>query len=71
MWLDLLRQNANSDLIVLLIGNKCDLKVLREIKKEEGYNYAERQQIAFVETSALDNTNVDVAFERIIKGKIN
>lgn len=51
----------------MLVGNKTDLHKLREVKKEEAAEYAEKKQIAFIETSALISQNVDQAFEQIIK----
>ncbi len=54
--------------MILLVGNKTDLKDRREVKKEEAALYADQHQIAFIETSALDCSNVDIAFERIING---
>jgi Ras-related protein Rab-11A len=43
----------------MLVGNKTDLKKLREVKKEDAATYAEQNKLAFIETSALDSTNVD------------
>jgi GTPase SAR1 family protein len=51
----------------LLVGNKTDLKDKREVKREEAAAYAAEHHLAFLETSALDCTNVDLAFERIIQ----
>jgi Ras-related protein Rab-11A len=51
------------------VGNKTDLKDKREVKKEEAASFADQRHLAFIETSAFDATNVDVAFERIINGK--
>jgi GTPase SAR1 family protein len=51
------------------VGNKTDLKDKREVKKEEAATYADSHSLAFIETSALDCSNVDLAFERIISGK--
>jgi len=35
-WLDDMRDNAYSKMIILLIGNKTDLSMEREVTKEEG-----------------------------------
>ena len=51
-----------------MVGNKTDLKDKREVKKEEAAAYADQHHLAFIETSALDCTNVDIAFDRIING---
>ncbi len=65
-WLKTLKQQADNNIIILLVGNKTDLRDKREVKKEEAAAYAAEHQLAFIETSALDCTNVDIAFERII-----
>ena len=54
---------------LMLIGNKTDLAKMREVQTEDAANYAEREQMALLECSALDSTNVNAAFELIIKGK--
>ena len=50
----------------MLIGNKSDLKHLRAVKYEEALRFAEMQGISFIETSAYNSQNVDVAFMQII-----
>ncbi len=68
-WLKQLQQFADQNIVILLVGNKTDLKDKREVKKEEAASFADQRHLAFIETSAFDATNVDVAFERIINGK--
>lgn len=51
----------------MLVGNKCDLESTRNISVEEGKALAEEQGLFFMETSALDSTNVRTAFELVIK----
>mmetsp|Transcript_8176 Transcript_8176/g.12052 ORF Transcript_8176/g.12052 Transcript_8176/m.12052 type:complete len:219 (-) Transcript_8176:31-687(-) len=65
-WLKELKDYAESQIVVMLVGNKSDLKHLRAVKTEEGAAYAKKHGIAFIETSALESTNVDLAFERIL-----
>ena len=50
----------------MLVGNKCDLKHLRNVPTDEARNYAEKHTLSFIETSALDGTNVDDAFKNIL-----
>lgn len=57
-------------MVVMLVGNKSDLNKIREVKKEEAIEYAEKKGLAFIETSALVSTNVEQAFEGIIHCKI-
>ena len=54
---------------LMLIGNKSDLTTQREVSTEDASVYAEREQMVNVETSALNASNVNLAFESIIKGK--
>lgn len=58
-WLQELHQYAENGIVVMLVGNKTDLHKLREVRKEEAAEYAEKKQIAFIETSALISQNVD------------
>lgn len=60
---------AHSDTTVarMLVGNKCDLESIRDVTVEEGKSLAESEGLFFMETSALDATNVKTAFEIVIK----
>lgn len=51
----------------MLVGNKCDLQNIREVSVDEGKALAESEGLFFMETSALDSTNVKKAFEIVIK----
>lgn len=51
----------------MLVGNKCDLENIREVSVEEGKSVAEAEGLFFMETSALDSTNVKQAFEVVIR----
>ncbi|GKA03162.1 Ras-related protein RabA5c-like protein [Tanacetum coccineum] len=51
----------------MLVGNKCDLDNIRVVSVEDGKNLAEKNGLFFMETSALDSTNVKTAFEMVIK----
>ncbi|KAI9298753.1 rab11 protein [Neoconidiobolus thromboides FSU 785] len=65
-WLKELRDHAEPNIVILLVGNKCDLRHLRSVSAEEGKQYASENGLSFIETSALDATNVDVAFKEIL-----
>lgn len=66
-WLSEFRENSDSGAAVLVVGNKCDLQVERAVATKEGLEFCERNQLAFIEASALANENVGIAFERILK----
>ncbi|KAL0366697.1 UNVERIFIED_CONTAM: Ras-related protein RABA5b [Sesamum radiatum] len=51
----------------MLVGNKCDLENIRDVSVEEGKSLAESEGLFFMETSALDSTNVKKAFEIVIR----
>eukprot|EP00246_Nothoceros_aenigmaticus_P007723 TRINITY_DN21744_c0_g1_i1.p1 TRINITY_DN21744_c0_g1~~TRINITY_DN21744_c0_g1_i1.p1 ORF type:complete len:227 (+),score=50.25 TRINITY_DN21744_c0_g1_i1:23-682(+) len=65
-WLKELRDHADSNIVIMLVGNKSDLKHLRGVTTEEASSFAEREGLSFVETSALESTNVEKAFQRIL-----
>lgn len=67
-WFEELRNNAESNIVVMLVGNKSDLKPLRAVSQEEATAFAEKHGIAFIETSALDSSNVELAFHKVITG---
>ncbi|XP_065850956.1 ras-related protein RABA6a-like [Euphorbia lathyris] len=65
-WLKELREFGNSDMVVILVGNKSDLSNSRETSEEEGKKYAEMEGLCFTETSAMENLNVEEAFLEMI-----
>ncbi|KAK4377130.1 hypothetical protein RND71_003426 [Anisodus tanguticus] len=62
-WLKELMDHADSNIVIMLIGNKTDLKHLRAVATEDAQSYAEREGLSFIETSALEATNVEKAFQ--------
>lgn len=61
-WLEDARQHSNSNMVIMLIGNKSDLESRREVKKEEGEAFAREHGLVFMETSARTAANVEEAF---------
>ncbi|OZC12499.1 Ras family protein [Onchocerca flexuosa] len=61
-WLEDARQHSNSNMVIMLIGNKSDLEARREVKKEEGEAFAREHGLIFMETSAKTAANVEEAF---------
>ncbi|KAL7201157.1 hypothetical protein ACSBR1_032961 [Camellia fascicularis] len=66
-WLDELKIHCDTTVARMLVGNKCDLENIREVSIEEGKNLAVEEGLFFIETSALDSTNVTAAFEIVIR----
>ncbi|KAK3127303.1 hypothetical protein QOZ80_7AG0571160 [Eleusine coracana subsp. coracana] len=65
-WLKELRDHADSNIVVMLIGNKIDLRHLRSVAVEDAASFAESEGLFFIETSALDATNVEKAFQTVL-----
>jgi Ras-related protein Rab-11A len=87
-WLKELRDHADSNIVIMLVGNKSDLKHLRAVPTEEAKVFAcsfllclesptfsymavylAENGLSFIETSALDASNVESAFQNILTGK--
>lgn len=67
-WLRELRDHADQNIVIMLVGNKSDLRHLRAVPTDEAKAFAERNGLSFIETSALDSTNVETAFQNILTG---
>ncbi|KAJ4833301.1 Ras- protein RABA2a [Turnera subulata] len=65
-WLRELRDHADSNIVIMMAGNKSDLNHLRAVAEEDGQGLAEREGLSFLETSALEATNVEKAFQTIL-----
>ncbi|PWA45070.1 RAB11G [Artemisia annua] len=66
-WLEELKTHSDTTVARMLVGNKCDLNNIRAVSIEDGKNLAEKEGLFFMETSALDSTNVKTAFEMVIR----
>ncbi|KAJ4306850.1 Rab GTPase ypt31 [Collariella sp. IMI 366227] len=58
--------HADSNIVIMLVGNKTDQRHLRAVPTEDGKNFASENGLSFIETSALEATNVDLAFQNIL-----
>lgn len=87
-WLKELRDHADSNIVIMLVGNKSDLRHLRAVPTEEAKQFASKaatyqnekekkdrltpnpgeNNLSFIETSALDASNVELAFQNILTG---
>merc|ERR1719326_553733 len=60
-WLMDARQNAQPNMVIILIGNKNDLEH-REVSFDEGAWFARQNGLFFLEASAKTGNNVEAAF---------
>lgn len=65
-WLKELRDHTEHNIVVMLVGNKSDLRHLRAVSTEDAQTFAEREGLYFIETSALESTNVENAFKQVL-----
>ncbi|GLT77981.1 hypothetical protein SLA2020_495330 [Shorea laevis] len=66
-WLDELKTHSDTTVARMLVGNKCDLENIRSVSVEEGKSLAEAEGLFFMETSALDSTNVKKALRLLFE----
>jgi Ras-related protein Rab-1A len=61
-WLHEIDRYASESVNKLLVGNKSDLNDKRKISVDQGKDLAASLNIDFIETSAKESTNVELAF---------
>uniref|UniRef100_A0A1D1ZKA7 Ras-related protein Rab11D n=1 Tax=Anthurium amnicola TaxID=1678845 RepID=A0A1D1ZKA7_9ARAE len=70
-WLEELRSHADKNLVIMLIGNKNDLEDSRAVPTEDAKEFAQKEGLFFLETSALQATNVETAFLTVLTEVFN
>ena len=61
-WLNEIKKNTSKNIVKVLIGNKIDLNDKRVISFDEAKEFADNNNMKYIETSAKTATNVDQAF---------
>ncbi|EFA09081.1 ras-related protein Rab6 [Tribolium castaneum] len=69
-WINDVRMERGDSVIVFLVGNKVDLKDLRQVSIEEGEQKAKELNVTFVETSAKVGLNIKQLFKRITESLV-
>ncbi|QRV99694.1 RAB6B, member RAS oncogene family [Ceratobasidium sp. AG-Ba] len=64
-WIDDVRSERGTDVIIVLVGNKADLSDKRQVTLEEATQKANELNIMFMETSAKAGHNVKALFKKI------
>ena len=64
-WINEAKEN-NDKLKTILIGNKLDLKDERIVTIDVAKQFAEKNNLKYIETSAKDGTNINESFQAII-----
>merc|ERR1712134_215400 len=64
-WIDDVRTERGTDVIIVLVGNKTDLADKRQVSIDEGERKAKELNVMFIETSAKTGYNVKQLFRRV------
>ncbi|KAL6753226.1 small rab-related GTPase [Haematococcus lacustris] len=64
-WIQEVRAERGSDVIIFLVGNKTDLAEKRQVSIEEGDAKARELSVFFIETSAKAGLNIKALFRKI------
>jgi len=64
-WIDDVRTERGTDVVMMLVGNKTDLADKRQVSVEEGDARAKEHDIMFIETSAKAGFNIKALFRKV------
>ncbi|KAJ8680005.1 hypothetical protein QAD02_015792, partial [Eretmocerus hayati] len=66
-WLGEIREYAQDDVVIMLLGNKSDCTSERVIRRDDGQRLANEYKVPFMETSAKTGLNVELAFHAVAR----
>ncbi|KAJ7989876.1 hypothetical protein DPEC_G00309020 [Dallia pectoralis] len=66
-WLTEIHEYAQQDAVLMLLGNKADATQERVVKREDGERLAREFGVPYMETSAKNGLNVELAFTAVAK----
>ena len=65
-WMKEVKEEANSTISFILVGNKCDLDESKiAVNREEVKDFSSENDIEYIETSAKEAKNIDKVFKKI------
>ena len=62
-WLYEIEKFSGENVRVVMVGNKCDLEKKRTVSKEEAIEFANKNKLHYIETSAKNNINIQETVE--------
>ena len=70
-WIEEVREHAEPEIVIMLVGNKLDLAEQhpseRKVAREFAADYARKNKLLFMETSAFADVNVRDVFEYLVQ----
>ncbi|XP_054794823.1 ras-related protein Rab-2-A-like [Prosopis cineraria] len=66
-WMEDVKEQADANVTIVLVGNKSDLSLRRQVSTEEAEHFAKENDLIFFEASAKMGQNVYEAFEEAAK----
>ncbi|CAI9611359.1 unnamed protein product [Staurois parvus] len=63
----ILRVKDRDEFPMILVGNKADLDLQRQVTREEALNFARENRIPYMEASAKIRLNVDESFHELVR----
>ena len=66
-WLEELKEHCEPDLVMLLVAHRIDMKREPEVKPEVVREFAEKNDMIYVETSLTDNVEFESAFSAMVR----
>eukprot|EP01117_Protostelium_nocturnum_P018080 TRINITY_DN7485_c0_g1_i1.p1 TRINITY_DN7485_c0_g1~~TRINITY_DN7485_c0_g1_i1.p1 ORF type:complete len:206 (+),score=33.13 TRINITY_DN7485_c0_g1_i1:27-644(+) len=70
-WYNDLRMVAHPDIVVVIVGNKCDVEDERQVTVEEGQKWADDHSAHFFEASCKTDVGITETFDRVAKEVVN
>ena len=71
-WLQEAKQyHGNNEHVYVLVGNKCDRGRERVVSQDKGEEFAKKNNMQYIETSAITGANVYEAFDLLVDGVLS
>ena len=67
IFISIIEEMCKKDILVMLLGNKCDLENYREVTEEEGSKFSKLHGFLFYEISCKENINVFQSFSKLFE----
>ena len=66
-WMSQIKESCGEDIPILLVGNKTDLEDNRVINKERAMEYANNENIEYIEVSSKTGENINKALTSLLQ----